>query len=153
LGYLNGVSALKIGFVDLAAIFFIVGGIVSLVMSILTIPISTVYPFTLPTTFTTPFLVTLVIGLVCSLGAVHCYSLATKRLLSEAGMRGIIFGALLLIFSLGLFGSIKESDTSALLTTVSSILILIAGAICFVLKHSIASASSIVHQQSIPQRV
>ena len=141
------------GFVDLAAIFFVIGGIVSLVMSILTIPIASVYPFTLPTTFTTLFLVTLVIGVICSLGAIHCYSLATKRMLSEAGMRGIIFGALLFIFSLGLFGTIQESDTSALLTTVSSIFILIAGAICFVLRHSVISASSVVHPQSIPQRV
>lgn len=153
MGNLNGVSALKTGFVDLAAIFFVIGGVVSLVMSILTIPIANVYPFTLPTTFTTPFLVTLVIGLICSLGAIHCYSQATKRMLSEAGMRGIIFGALLLIFSLGLFGSIKEPDTSTLLTTVSSILIIVAGAICFVLRHSIISASSVVHQQPIPQRV
>jgi len=153
LGNLNGVSAVKMGFVDLAAIFFVIGGIVSLVMSILTIPIASVYPFTLPTTFTTLFLVTLVIGVICSLGAIHCYSLATKRMLSKAGMRGIIFGALLFIFSLGLFGTIQESDTSALLTTVSSIFILIAGAICFVLRHSVISASSVVHPQSIPQRV
>jgi hypothetical protein len=148
---MNGVSPLKHGFVDLAAILFVIGGVVSLVMSILTIPIMSVYPFVMPTNFSTVFLVVLGISLVCSLGAIHCYSLTTKRMLSEAGMRGIIFGALLLIFSLGLFGGFGGSNTPISLTTLSSILILIAGTVCFALRHTNVSASGIAHQRLISQ--
>ena len=147
---MSGVSAFKIGFVDLAAILFVIGGVVSFVMTILTIPITSIYPFRLPTSFSMVFLVALAIGLVCSLGAIHCYSLTSKRRLSEAGIRGTIFGLLLLIFSLGLFGTYQEPGTLTLLT-VSAILILVAGAICFVLRQSIVSTSVAMHQQSISQ--
>jgi hypothetical protein len=149
---MNGVSPLKAGFVDFAAIFFVIGGIVSLVVSILMIPIVSIYPFIVLTSFRTIFLVTLAVGLVCSLGAIHCYSLVTKRMLSEAGMRGIVFGALLLIFSFGLFGGFGASPTSSLLTITSAVLILIAGGICFVLRDSIVSSPVVLHQQSITQR-
>jgi hypothetical protein len=130
----------------------VIGGVVSLVMSILMIPIANFYPLVIPANFSLALLVTLVVGLVCSLGAVHCYSLTTKRMLSEAGMRGIIFGALLLIFSIGLFDNFRGSATSTMLTTVSAVLILIAGVICFVLRHSIVSPSVVMHQQTIAQR-
>lgn len=146
---MNGVSPWKIGFVDLGAILFVIGGVVSFVMTILTIPITSIYPFRLPASFSMVFLVALAIGLVCSLGAIHCYSLTSKRRLSEAGMRGVIFGVLLLIFSLGLFGY-QEPGTLTLLT-VSAILILVAGAICFALRQSIVSTSVAMHQQSISQ--
>lgn len=52
---MNEVSPLKHGIIDLAAIFFMIGGVVSLVVSILTIPIATIYPFVLPTVFTMVF--------------------------------------------------------------------------------------------------
>jgi len=94
---MNGVSPWKIGFVDLGAILFVIGGVVSFVMTVLMIPITSIYPFRLPTSFSTVFLVALVIGFLCSLGAIHCYSLTSKRRLSEAGIRGTIFGVLLLI--------------------------------------------------------
>jgi hypothetical protein len=149
---MNGVSPWKNGFVDLAAIMFVIGGVVSLIITVLTIPIASIYPLAMPTNFSTTFLVVLAIGLVCSLGAVHCYSMAINRMLSEAGMRGIIFGALLLIFSLGLFGTIKASTTQSLLTTVSAVLILIAGAICFVMRDTVGSGSALIHQQPISQR-
>jgi hypothetical protein len=149
---MNGVSPWKNGFVDLAAILFVIGGVVSLIITILMIPITSIYPFVMPTSFSTTFLIVLAIGLVCSLGAIYCYSLAIKRMLSEAGMRGIIFGALLLIFSLGLFGTLKGSPAQSLLTTVSALLILTAGAICFVMRHTVVSASSILHRQPISQR-
>jgi len=148
---MNGVSPLKHGFVDLAAILFVIGGVVSLVMSILTIPVASVYPFAMPTNFSTVFLVVLGISLVCSLGAIHCYSLTTKRMLSEAGMRGIVFGALLLIFSLGLIGGFGGSNTTNSLTTLSSVLILIAGIVCFALRHTNVSASGIARQHLISQ--
>ena len=125
---MNGVSPLKHGFVDMAAVLFVIGGVVSIVMSLLTIPIS-LYPVSLPSSFSTVFIVVLAISLICSLGAIHCYSLTTQRLLSEAGIRGTIFGALLLIFSLGLVGSFRDSNT--VLTSLSAILIIAGGVICF----------------------
>ena len=137
---MNGVSPWKIGFVDLGAILFVIGGVVSFVMTVLMIPITSIYPFRLPTSFSTVFLVALVIGFLCSLGAIHCYSLTSKRRLSEAGIRGTIFGVLLLIFSLGLFGTYQEPGTMTLLT-VSAILILVAGVICFVLGNSVVDLS------------
>lgn len=149
---MNAISPVKHGFVDLAAVFFVIGGVVSLIMSILTIPVTSVYPLTIPSSLSMVFLVVLGISVICSLGAIHCFSLATKRMLSEAGVRGIIFGALLLIFSLGLVGSFKESsNTTTLLTTISAILILIAGSICFVLRHTVVSASAIARQHAIAQ--
>ncbi len=148
---MSGMSVLKHGFVDMAAILFVIGGVVSLLMTPLAIPIENIYPVMLPTTFSTVSLVVLGVSLVCSLGAIHCYSLSTKRMLSEAGIRGIIFGALLLIFSLGVVGSVKESNTASLLTTVSAVLILIGGIICFALRHTIISASPIARQHVISQ--
>ena len=40
---MNGVSPWKIGFVDLGAILFIIGGVVSLITTVLTIPIASIY--------------------------------------------------------------------------------------------------------------
>jgi hypothetical protein len=148
---MNGASPLKHGFVDFAAVLFVIGGVVSLVMSILTIPINTIYPLTAPTNLSLVFWVVLGIDLICSLGAIHCYSLTIRRLLSEAGIRGIIFGALLVFFSMGLIGSFRESNTSTLLTAVSAVLILVGGIICFALRHTNVSASSIAHQHIISQ--
>jgi len=152
---MTNISPLKQGFVDLAAILFVIGGVVSLVMNLLTIPIANLYPITLPTSFSTVFIAFFAILLICSLGAIHCYSLTTKRLLSEAGIRGVIFGALLLIFSLEIAGSITGAGTSnitgagtsTLLTAVSAFLILIAGGVCFALRHTNVSASGIAYQQ------
>jgi hypothetical protein len=153
---MNGISpgkhtAVKHGFVDLAAVFFVIGGVVSLIMSLLTLPISSIYPFTLPSSLSTEFLIILGISVICSIGALHCYSLTTQRLLSEAGIRGLIFGALLLIFSLGAVGSFRQSGTATLLNTLSAVLILIAGVICFALRHTAISASSIARQHAIAQ--
>jgi hypothetical protein len=157
---MNGASPLKHGFVDLAAILFVIGGVVSLAMTILALPISSIYPLNLPTSLTATSIVVLAVMLICSLGALHCFSLATKRMLSEAGVRGLIFGALLLIFSLGVAGSLGGSSvslgglgTSTLLTEVSAILILIAGIICFGLRHTSVSASPIARQRAIAQPV
>ncbi len=144
---MTNISPLKQGFVDLAAILFVIGGVVSLVMNLLTIPIANLYPITLPTSFSTVFIAFFAILLICSLGAIHCYSLTTKRLLSEAGIRGVIFGALLLIFSLEIAGGITGAGTSTLLTALSAFLILIAGGVCFALRHTNVSASGIAYQQ------
>ena len=154
---MNGVSPLKHGFVDLAAVLFVIGGVVSLVLALLSIPIASLYPISLPSSFSMVFVVVLAIGLVCSLGAIHCYTLTTKRLLSEAGMRGMIFGALLLILSLGIFGNFSsggnfvQATSGAFLTEVSAVLIIVGGVICFSLRHTNVSASAIAHQRIISQ--
>lgn len=150
---MNGVSPWKHGVVDLAAVLFAIGGVVSLIMTVLTLPIANLYPITLPTSFSTVSIVVLAITLICSLGAIHCYSLSTKRMLSEAGIRGIVFGALLLIFSLGVVGSFREFSTMTPLVTLSSVLILIAGAVCFSVRHTNVSASAIAREHVISQPV
>jgi len=163
---MNGVSPLKQGFVDLAAILFVIGGVVSLAMTILALPIASIYPLSLPTSLSATEIVVIAVSLICSLGALHCFSLATKRMLSEAGVRGLIFGALLLIFSLGGIagnagtgtGTLAGSGTLALgtgtwLNAISAFMILIAGMICFVLRHTNVSASAIARQHQITQPV
>jgi hypothetical protein len=158
---MHGASPLKHGFVDLAAILFVIGGVVSLAMTILTLPITSIYPLTLPTSLTATSIVVLAIMVICSLGAIHCFSLATKRMLSEAGVRGLVFGALLLIFSLGVMGTLGSSATLGgsastsgnLLTAVSAFLILIGGIICFSLRHTNVSASAMGRQHPISQPV
>ena len=148
---MNGVSPLKHGFVDLAAILFVVGGVVSLAMTILALPINMNNPLSTLTSLTPTSIVVLGVSLICSLGAIHCFSLASKRMLSEAGVRGLIFGALLLIFSFGFAGSAIASGTGSLLTAVSAFLILIAGIVCFSLRHTAVSASPIARQHAIAQ--
>lgn len=153
---MNGVSPLKHGFVDLAAVLFAIGGVVSLILTLLTIPIDSLYPISLPQNFSMVFVVILAISLVCSLGAIHCYTLATRRLLSEAGMRGMIFGALLLILSLGLFGGLSSGGgfiqyNTVFLSEISAFLILVGGVVCFSLRHTNVSASAIARQRMISQ--
>lgn len=124
-------STFKNGFLDLAGALFVIGGVISLIISVLALPIFSIYPF-IVLSFGFVFAVVFVVGLICSLIAIHCYSLTIKRLLSQAGTRGIICGAILLTLSLGLIGVTRE--LYAELGAVSAIIILIAGAICFVLR-------------------
>jgi len=140
------VSTLQIAFLDLAAVLFAIGGVASLVMSLLTV---TLISAGIPVTFITVFLVVLAISLICSLGAIHCYTLATKRMLSEAGMRGMIFGALLLIFSLGFVVNFRAVTSTTLLAQASAVLVLIGGITCFILRH-VAPSPALMHQQAIP---
>ena len=147
---MNGASPLKHGFVDLAAVLFAIGGVVSLAMTILALPINISNPLSILTGLTSTSIVVLGVSLICSLGAIHCFSLASKRMLSEAGVRGLVFGALLLIFSFGVVGT---ADTGTLLTAISAILILIAGTVCFALRHTAVSASSIARQHALAQPV
>jgi hypothetical protein len=128
---LSGTPVLKNGFLDLAAALFVIGGVISLIVSILALPIFSIYPLIL-VPFGLVFAVLFVVGLICSLVAIHCYSLTTKRSLSQAGMRGVISGAILLTLSLGLIGMTHELTTQ--IGAVSAIMILIAGAVCFVLR-------------------
>jgi hypothetical protein len=147
---MNGVSPLKDGFVDLAAVLFVIGGVMSLVPTLLGIPITSLYPIDLPSSFSTVFVVVLAISLICSIGAIYCYRLATRRLLSEAGMRGMIFGALLLMLSLGLVGTFASGPLN-LLAEAGALLVLLGGVICFALRHTNVSASNIARQRMIAQ--
>jgi len=141
---------LKTGFIDIAAALFVIGGVVSLVVSMVDAPIYSLYPFQLQF-FSFLFAVVLIVGVICSLGAIHCFTLATKRLLSEAGMRGIIFGAILLTFSMGFVETNRDLNTG--LGTASAILILIAGAIAFVLRDSVLPRAPLtMREQMVPQQ-
>jgi hypothetical protein len=115
-------------------------------MSLLTV---TLISAGIPVTFITVFLVVLAISLICSLGSIHCYTLATKGLLSEAGMRGMIFGALLLIFSLGFVVNFRAVTSTTMLAQASALLVLIGGVTCFILRHLVPSSSALMHQESI----
>lgn len=146
---MSKVMSLKTGFIDLAAALFVIGGVIGLVLSLVAIPINSIYPFTLPENLGFVTTVMLVLGMVCSIGAIHCFTLASKRFLSQAGMRGIIFGALLLTLSLGLVSSSKQLSTQ--LGVVSAVLVLIAGAICFVLRESVLPRPPMLIRQPVSQ--
>jgi|SRR5208282_85783 len=145
---MNRTTVLQNSFIDLAAILFVVGGVASLVMSLLTIPLVSAG---LTVAFSTVFLIVLGISLICSLGAIHCYTLATKRLLSDAGVRGIIFGSLLMLFSIGFIGN-YSAPTNTFVMEFSSVLVLLGGLMCFVFRHVVLTSSPLLrHQQPIPQ--
>jgi hypothetical protein len=97
---LSRTLVLKNVFLGLAAAFFVIGGVISLIVSILVFPIFSIYPFVV-VPFGFAFAVVFVVGLICSLVAIHCYSLTAKRLVPQAGTRGMISGAILLTLSLG----------------------------------------------------
>jgi len=42
---LSSTPVVKNGFLDLAAAFFVIGGVISLIVSILALPIFSIYPF------------------------------------------------------------------------------------------------------------
>ena len=119
----------KRALIDLVAAFFIIGGVVSLISIIMMIPISTIYPFRLSSTISFTLVIVLIVGLICSIEAFECYSFVSKRLLSRAGMRGIIIGAILL--SIGLM---ENQGGKTQFVSGSAILILIAGVICYIYR-------------------
>jgi hypothetical protein len=119
----------KRSLLDLASAFFLIGGVVSLISIVLMIPISTVYPFKLRTSISFFLIVVLVVGLICAIEAFECYSFASKRLLSKAGIRGIIIGAILLSIGLIVSGNINTQGISG-----SAILILIGGVISYIYR-------------------
>jgi len=149
-GKMNGSGSLKTAFIDIAAALFVIGGVVSLVVSMVAAPIYSLYPFQLRF-FSLVIAVVFVVGIVCSLGAIHCFTFTSKRMLHEAGMRGIIFGAILLAFSVGLVGTSAALNTG--LGAAGAILILIGGAIAFVLRESVLPRSPMgAREQMVPQR-
>jgi len=114
---------------DLSAILFLIGGILGLVSIIMMIPISTVYPFKVTAGISYILIVALVVGVICAVEALECYSFATKRMSTKAGMRGITVGAILLVI-----GLLSGSDLKVQILIASSILILVAGAINYVYR-------------------
>ena len=114
---------------DLSAILFLIGGIIGLVSIIMMIPISTVYPFMLTAGISFILIVVLVVGVICAVEALECYSYASKRMSMKAGIRGIVVGAILLVV-----GLLSGSDVKTQILIGSSILILVAGAINYVYR-------------------
>jgi hypothetical protein len=119
----------KRAILDLSAILFLIGGIIGLVSIVMMIPISTVYPFRVTTGISFILIIILVVGVICAIEALECYSYASKRITAKAGMRGIVIGAILLVISL-----LSGSDLKTQILIASSILILIAGAINYVYR-------------------
>ena len=146
---MNGSGSLKTAVIDIAAALFVIGGVVSLVVSLVAAPIYSLYPFQMQI-FSFVLAVVLIVGIICSVGAIHCFTYTSKRMLHEAGMRGIIFGAILLAFSVGLVGTSGPMNTG--LGTAAAILILIAGAISFVLRGTVLPRSPLsMREQMVPQ--
>jgi hypothetical protein len=114
----------KRAILDLSAILFLIGGIIGLVSIVMMIPIATVYPFRLIAGISFILIVILVVGAVCAIEALGCYSFASKRMTTKAGMRGIVIGAILLVV-----GLLSGSDLKTQILIASSILILVASAI------------------------
>ena len=114
---------------DLSAILFLIGGIIGLVSIVMMIPISTVYPLRVTAGISFILIIILVVGVICAIEALECYSFASKRMTTKAGMRGIVIGAILLVISL-----LSGSDIKTQILIAGSILILIAGAINYVYR-------------------
>lgn len=114
---------------DLSAILFLIGGVIGLVSVILMIPISTVYPFKLTGGISFVLIVVLVVGAICAVEALECYSFASRRMSMKAGMRGIVVGAILLVV-----GLLSGSDLKTQILTASAILILIAGSVNYLYR-------------------
>jgi hypothetical protein len=119
----------KRALLDLSAILFLIGGIIGLVSIVMMIPISTVYPLRVTAGISFILIIILVVGVICAIEALECYSYASKRMTTKAGMRGIVIGAILLVISL-----LSGSDIKTQILIASSILILIAGAINYVYR-------------------
>jgi len=112
---------------DLAAIFFLVGGIVILMSTIVLIPIETIYPFKLKTGFNFSLLLVLIIGIICAIESFECFNFSSKRMLQKSGVRGIVIGAILLSVS-----SFAELNAQGFIA--GAILILVGGIINYIYR-------------------
>jgi hypothetical protein len=117
------------GLLDLAAAFFLIGGVVSLMSIIMMVPIRTVYPFKLNSSISFALIIILIVGIICAIQAFECYKLTSNRMLIKAGIRGIVIGAILL--SIGLMSG---SEIKAQMVTASAILILVGGVINYIYR-------------------
>jgi hypothetical protein len=125
---------MKPRFLDLASALFVLGGVIGLVISALSVPLSSIYPFDGLESLNLTYFVVVAIEAVSSFGAIHCYILVTNLQLASAGLRGMIFGAILLAVNVTLVGRIQVLNS---LGIDSAILVLIAGVVCFVLRESL----------------
>ena len=124
---------------DLSAIFFLIGGVITLIYFISLIPISSIYPFKIIAQVSFYHLIFLIVGLICSIESFECFNFASKRMTYKAGIRGIIIGAILLSL-----GAILRSLPSPQLTMIenmgdqivtgSAILILIGGIVNYICR-------------------
>jgi len=119
----------KRGLLDLAAAFFLIGGVVSLMSVIMMIPINTIYPFRLSANIRFALIIILIVGIICAIEAFECYRYTSRRMLIKAGIRGIVTGAILL--SIGLMAG---SDLKAQMVSASAILILVGGVINYIYR-------------------
>ncbi len=117
------------GLLDLAAAFFLIGGVVSLMSIIMMVPIRTIYPFKLNSSISFALIIILIVGIICAIQAFECYKLTSNRMLIKAGIRGIVIGAILL--SIGLMSG---PEIKAQMVTASSILILVGGVINYIYR-------------------
>jgi hypothetical protein len=72
-------------------------------------------------------LVAVIIGIVGAILGLDCFSMTTKRNLSNAGVRGIVIGAVLLSIS-------WAAGLSFQIVGAGAVLILIAGIICYIYR-------------------
>jgi hypothetical protein len=117
------------GLLDLAAAFFLIGGVVSLMSIIMMVPIRTIYPFKLNPSISFALIIILIVGIICAIQAFECYKLTSNRMLIKAGIRGIVIGAILL--SIGLMSG---PEIKAQMVTASAILILVGGVINYIYR-------------------
>lgn len=110
---------------DLAGVFFLLGSIIVLIISVLSIPISTIYPTFSLGVISYSYLMAIIIAIIGAILGFDCFYLTTKRNLVSAGVRGIVIGAVLLCVAW---------ITGAQMVGAGSILILIAGIICYIYR-------------------
>jgi hypothetical protein len=110
---------------DSASIFFLLGSIVVLVISVLRLPVAQVLPSFRVGTLSYPDLVAIIAGIIGAVLGFDCFYMTTKRKLSDAGIRGIVIGAVLLsiawVIGLQMIG-------------VGAVLVLVAGVICYIYR-------------------
>jgi hypothetical protein len=110
---------------DAASIFFLLGSIVVLILSVLRLPVDQVLPSFRVGTLSYPNLVAIIAGIIGAILGFDCFHMTTKRRLYDAGIRGIVIGAVLLslawVLGLQMIG-------------VGAVLILVAGVICYIYR-------------------
>jgi len=110
---------------DAASIFFLLGSIVVLVISVLSLPVAQVLPSFRVGTLSYRDLVAIIAGIIGAVLGFDCFYMTTKRKLSDAGIRGIVIGAVLLsiawVIGLQMIG-------------VGAVLVLVAGVICYIYR-------------------
>jgi len=111
---------------DLASIFFLLGSAIVLIIAVLSLPITTVYPtFRLREPLSYTYLAGIIIIIVGAILGFDCFHMTTRRGLASAGVRGIVIGAVLIITSL---------ISGPQICGVGAVLILIAGVVCYVYR-------------------